>query len=137
MLLKGKRIFIVEDNAGNLAIATLYLERHGASIKFVRWGNDALDMLKRNMPVDVILMDLMLPGKLSGYDIFQQIQQDPVLAHIPVVAVSASDPDVAMARCARLGFAGYISKPVSANIAQHIASVINGKKVWAGDVSAF
>jgi CheY-like chemotaxis protein len=137
MLLKGKRIFMVEDNAGNLAVATLYLERYGATIKFVRWGDDAVEVLRRNMPIDAILMDLMLPGRISGFDVFQQIRECPDLAHIPVVAVSASDPDIAMPRAARLGFSGYISKPVSGSIAQHIATVVGGKKVWAGDFNDF
>ncbi len=36
MLLQNKRVFIVEDNAGNLAIASIYLERQGAKISFSR-----------------------------------------------------------------------------------------------------
>jgi two-component system, sensor histidine kinase and response regulator len=137
MLLKGKRILIVEDNAGNLAVATLYLERYGGIVKAVRWGLDALTVLKRSQPIDVILMDLMLPGNLTGFDVFQQIRQIPELQHIPVVAVSASDPDVAMPRAARMGFSGYLSKPIAPNIAQHVASVIEGKKVWAGDMNVY
>lgn len=137
LLLKNKRVFIVEDNAGNLGIASIYLEQQGALVKFVRWGLDAVENIARAMPLDIILMDLMLPGKVSGYDVFQQLRQFPSLAGVPVVAISASDPDVAMRRTAEMGFAGFVCKPISARISQHVADVLAGKKVWIGDFGAF
>lgn len=132
MSLKGKTIFIVEDNAGNLAIARFYLEQRGATVKFARWGKDALDIIRRAMPVDLILMDLMLPGKQSGFDVFESMKQAPDLADIPVIAVSAGDADTFMPRAARMGFAGYVSKPVYESITQHVTTVLSGKKVWEG-----
>jgi CheY-like chemotaxis protein len=135
MLLSDKRIFIVEDNPGNLAVETLYLERHGAQVKFVRWGKDAIEKLTKALPIDIILMDLMLPGDISGFDVFLKLKEIPELASIPVVAVSASDPDVAMPKAAQMGFSGFISKPVSPRIAQQVATVLGGKKVWSGDFS--
>src|SRR5438874_13559019 len=96
MLLKNKRIFIVEDNTGNLAIASIYLENQGAKIKFERRGVRTPEAILQQMPIDLILTDLMLPNGISGFDIFDQIRQVPVLAAIPVVVVSSADPDTAM-----------------------------------------
>jgi CheY-like chemotaxis protein len=135
MLLSNRRIFIVEDNAGNLAVESIYLERYGATVKFVRWGTDAIEKLTKALPIDIILMDLMLPGDISGFDVFLMLKAIPELASIPVVAVSASDPDVAMPKAAKMGFSGFISKPISPRIAQQVANVLDGKKVWAGDFS--
>jgi CheY-like chemotaxis protein len=137
MLLKNKRIFIVEDNTGNLAIASIYLENQGAKIKFERRGLRTPEAILQQMPIDLILTDLMLPNGVSGFDIFDQIRQVPVLAAIPVVAVSSADPDTAMAKARQKGMSGYISKPISPRIAQYLAEVLAGKQVWIGDSSLY
>ena len=130
MLLKNRNIFIVEDNPGNLAVTSFYLERQGAKIHSDRWGTNTANLLREIMPVDAILMDLMFPNNVSGFDIFEQIHYIPELAHIPIIAVSASDPDTAMPRAVAMGFAGFISKPISYLIAVHVADIIAGKRVW-------
>lgn len=138
MLLQNKRIFIVEDDAGNLAVASVYLRDQGAVISYDRWGLQTPQVILKHMPIDVILMDLMFPNNISGFDIFDQIARIEQLAHIPVVAVSASDPDSAMPMALAKGFSGFISKPISPRISKHIANVIAGKKVWAAeDVTEF
>jgi CheY-like chemotaxis protein len=133
MLLKGKTIFIVEDNPGNLAVATIYLKQQGASIYFSRRGNDAVDRITNALPVDIILMDLMLPKYQSGFDLFSELRANPKLKDIPVIAVSAADADIAIPRALEMGFSGYIAKPISPRIATQIAEVIAGKQVWDGE----
>lgn len=133
MSLKNAHIFIIEDNAGNLAIASIYLENQGAKIKFERRGVNTPQAILKALPIDLILTDLMLPKGISGFDVFDQIRQIPELANIPVVAVSAADPDVAMATARKKGFAGYISKPITPQIVLHIADILDGKQVWVGD----
>src|SRR5260370_8117819 len=75
MLLKNKRIFIVEDNTGNLAIASIYLENQGAKIKFERRGLRTTEAIIQQMPIDLILTDLMLPTDIITSDIYNQIRQ--------------------------------------------------------------
>lgn len=138
MLLQNKRVFIVEDDAGNLAVASVYLRQHGASVSHERWGRETAQAIVAQLPIDIILMDLMFPNNVSGFDIFDQIQQVKQLQNIPVVAVSAADPDSAMPKALAKGFFGFISKPISPRIVKHIAAVLEGKKVWAAeDMSGF
>lgn len=136
MLLKNRRVFIVEDNAGNLAIASVYLRQQGAVVLYERWGHNTAQAILPHLPIDVILMDLMFPNNVSGFDVFDQIRQVEQLAHIPIVAVSAADPDSAMPKALSKGFSGFISKPVSIRISKHIAKIIEGKKVWAAEDSS-
>ena len=131
--LKNARIFIVEDNAGNLTIASIYLENQGAKIKFERRGANTPQVILKELPIDLILTDLMLPKGVSGFDIFDQIRQVPELKHIPVAAISAADPDIAMPIARSKGFAGFISKPITPLIIQHVADLLDGKQVWIGD----
>jgi CheY-like chemotaxis protein len=133
MLLQGKRIFIVEDNAGNLAIASIYLEGQGAKINFSRHGINIPEAVLKWLPIDLILTDLMLPNNMSGFDIFEQVRQIPELAHIPIVAVSAADPDIAMPQARKKGFTGYVGKPITPLIVQYVANVLNGKPVWIAE----
>ncbi len=133
MFLKGKRIFIIEDNVGNLAIASVYLEGQGAIVKFERRGLNVPEMISKHMPIDVILVDLMLPKNANGFDIVDQIRQIPELRSIPIVVVSAADPDMAMPIARQKGLAGFISKPLTPQIAYFVAEVLKGKQVWIGD----
>jgi two-component system cell cycle response regulator DivK len=131
--LKEKRIFYIEDNVSNLALVQMILEQQGAKVYFERWGNEAdiINRLKSFMPVDLILLDLMFAGNVSGYDIFDQLRQVPDFDHIPIATVSAADPSIEMPKARAKGFAGYISKPVKLIMfPQQVADLINGQHVW-------
>lgn len=136
MILKGKRIFYIEDNLQNRSIVQLLLEQHGATISFERWGEmrEVSKRLDALMPVDLILLDLMFPRGVSGYDIFDALRQEEKYRAIPIVAISAADPAVEMAKARAKGFAGYISKPINLmQFPQQVAQLIAGERVWAGE----
>ncbi|MBE2195067.1 MAG: response regulator [Anaerolinea sp.] len=132
MHLKGKVVFVLEDDPTNLSILGVVLEREGATMKYDRWGRETLQRIKELKPVDLILLDLNLPGAISGYDVFEQIRLDPDLKPIPIVAVSADDPVIAMPKVRSMGFDGFISKPIRFDLfGGFLARVLNGEKVWA------
>lgn len=136
-MLKNKKIFIVEDNPANRAVMLTILQMHNAQTFFDQWGMTTIKYLKRVMPVDLILMDLMLPRGLTGYDVFDQIQQDPALADIPCAVVSASDPNVEMNRARSMGFRGYICKPLNyQTFAPTLMAIMAGKPVWGEEFTA-
>jgi CheY-like chemotaxis protein len=129
--LKNKRIFIVEDDLRNKAIAQMLLERAGAIVTFDRWGLDTVAKLRHFTPVDVVLLDLMFPRGVTGYDVFKQIRAHSEFANVPIIAVSASDASEAIPRTQDLGFSGFIAKPVDfSNFANQIAKVIEGHNIW-------
>lgn len=129
--LQGKHIFIVEDNAQNRVVYQIIFLRMGAVIDFDRWGSDTIHKLKNLPKVDAIIMDLMLAGGVTGFDVMEQLQRQEKLAGVPVVAVSAADPSSAMPRCHDTGFAGFIPKPIDADrFPDLIARVIAGEKIW-------
>lgn len=131
MELKDKRIFIVEDNIGNRAIAQMLLEQHGARIQFNRWGEGVAQNLKDFLPVDLIILDLMLPRGITGFDIFGDIREIPEFAGIPIIAVSAADPSTAIPEAQERGFNGFISKPIDFQLfPRQIARIIAGEEIW-------
>lgn len=136
MLLSGKRIFVVEDDAVNVAIAEYILKGQGAEVFHDYWGSFAARRLLSLLPIDVILMDLMLPRGVSGYEVFGELQEQPRLADIPAVIVSASDPTIELNKARALGFHGYICKPIDhKSFPRLIASIIDGKQVWIDEPS--
>ena len=131
MILSGKRILIVEDNLSNKAIAQTILERAGAHVVTDRWGVETVERLRRCLPIDLILLDLMLPEQVSGFDVFKRIHQEPGLTQIPVVAVSAADANTAIPEAQALGFSGYISKPIDfLFFSKQIQQILSGESLW-------
>jgi two-component system cell cycle response regulator DivK len=129
--LQGKRIFIVEDDVTNMAVFVVSLKRSGAVVIQDPWNSQTIDLLTRYMPIDVILLDLMLRRGENGYDIYDRIKERPDLAHIPIVAVSAADPDIEIPRARAKGFAGFIAKPISLlDFPEQVATCISGQQVW-------
>jgi CheY-like chemotaxis protein len=132
LLLQGKRIFIVEDNVENKAIMQLLLEQAGAVTAFERWGQTTVKRLEIFSPVDLILMDLMFPGGVTGYQIAADVRKVESLKNIPIVAVSASDAATEIPKAQAAGFVGYIPKPIDFRSFQHqVASILNGTPLWA------
>ena len=130
-LLKDKRIFLTEDNVNNRSIMELLLQQQGAKIGFERWGTDTIKKLEQFAPVDIILLDLMFPRGISGFDIFTEIREHKVFNDVPIVAVSASDPFEAIPRAKAIGFAGYIAKPIDfERFPRQLMSILDNEPVW-------
>lgn len=131
MLLKGKRIFVVEDNVQNRIVFQMALASEGALVEFERWGKDAITGLQYNKNVDLIVLDLMLHGGVSGYDLFNELRKLSEFAHIPIIAVSASEPATAIPKTRAMGFSGFIGKPIDMDLfPQQVARVMAGEKLW-------
>ena len=113
MSLRGKHILIIEDNVLNRVVYQITLGVEGANLVFDRKGRDAIVQLQMSLDWDLIILDLMLYGGISGFDVFKDIRALPAYNHVPIVAVSASDPSTAIPKARELGFSGFISKPIN------------------------
>ena len=139
MLLKDKFIYIVEDNTQNRVVFQMCLLREGARVEFERHGKEAVQHLSSIRNVDLILLDLMLAKGVSGFDIYDQIRARAEFAKLPIIAVSAMDPEDALPKVRRKGFNGFIAKPIDSEIlAAQIVQVLAGGQVWdAGGTKAY
>ncbi len=131
MSLANKRIFIVEDNVHNRVVYKIALTRHGAQLDFDPWGRQTLQKMSALEHIDLIVLDLMLPSGYSGYDIYAKIRNIPEFDDVPIVAVSAADPSVAIPKTREMGFSGFITKPIDDDLfPEQIVKIINGEQVW-------
>jgi CheY-like chemotaxis protein len=136
--LKGKRIFIIEDDVTNMAVYKATLQSSGATIIRDFHNLNSVQMLINNLPIDVILLDLMLRYKLNGYEVFDEIKASPELCQIPVIAVSASDPGIEIPKARAKGFSGFIGKPIKPLLfPKQIAACLEGYAVWFAQDGSF
>ncbi len=131
LALENKRIFIVEDDVMNLAIIGRVLTYQKASV-FQNYNSIGIVVhVVQNLPIDLILLDIMLRRGINGYDIVKEFKSNPQTARIPVVAVSSLDPETAIPMAKEAGFDGFISKPIdSMTFANELAAIINGEHRW-------
>jgi CheY-like chemotaxis protein len=104
------RILIAEDNEMVLENTALYLKHKGFTIEKARNGAIAIQKAEQNPP-DLILMDIQMPI-LNGLETIRLIRQNPQLATIPIIAVTALAMQGDRAACLASGANDYLSKPV-------------------------
>jgi adenylate cyclase len=105
-------ILVVDDNEGNREMLSRRVARQGYAIITAEGGQSALDLL-RERPVDLILLDVMMPG-MDGYEVLKRMKSDDALRHIPVLMISALDEMDSVIKCIELGAEDYLPKPFNA-----------------------
>lgn len=109
------RILVVEDNEINLEIETELLERMGFTVEPAENGKIALDKVACASPgdYDLVIMDLQMPV-MDGWQASAAIRQleDPTLAHIPIIALSADILASNKGRAMECGIDACLSKPL-------------------------
>ncbi len=104
-----KSILIVDDDVDVREMLSQFFAIEGYEVATARNGQDALEQLRKGRQADLILLDLMMPV-MDGWQFRVEQQQDPKLAEIPVVVLSAVyNP---RERAALLGAVDYMQKPV-------------------------
>lgn len=113
--LRGKRILIVEDNEINMEIETEILEGLGFLIEGAENGQVALDKIRSSAPgyYSFILMDIQMPV-MDGRAAARAIRKldDPSLANIPIVALSANAFDTDKRESLAAGMNAHLTKPL-------------------------
>ncbi|MCA9635599.1 MAG: PAS domain-containing protein, partial [Myxococcales bacterium] len=106
------RVLYVEDNPANRRLMQLLFQEHlGLPLTTAVTGEEGLE-LARAAPPDLILLDLDLPG-IDGFEVARALADDPRLASIPVVVVSAHGMNEHIERARAAGFADYLVKPIN------------------------
>ena len=106
-----KRILVVEDNEMNMQLVEYLLEEGGYGIVKAASGEEALAVARGGEPVDLILMDIHLPG-MGGLNVVQELKRDERTRRIPILALTAHAMRGDKDRFLQAGCDGYISKPI-------------------------
>jgi CheY-like chemotaxis protein len=109
-----RTLLYVEDNPANLMLVEQIIEGHPhLRMLSAGDGNLGIALARAHLP-DVILMDINLPG-ISGFQALKILRDDPLTAHIPVLAISANAMPHDIEKGLETGFFRYLTKPIKVN----------------------
>ena len=101
-------VYFVEDEIDLSNLVIRYLVKEGYEVKHFATGEDAVRHITDK--VDLWILDIMLPGSVSGYDLIKEIRNK---SNTPVIFTSARDQDIDRVLGLELGGDDYLSKPYS------------------------
>ena len=121
----GKKILVVDDKEDSRVLVRKVLGRHGYEIIEAGTGEDAINMAQTELP-ELILMDVRLPGGIDGLEATRRIKALPQLAHVLILAMTASVRPEDVQRALDAGCSGFVRKPIDIDelpkqVAEHIA----------------
>ena len=108
--LEGVRVLVVEDNAINQQVASEILGNAGVRVEIANNGREALVAVSSRR-YDAVLMDVQMP-EMDGLEATRRIRLDPLLAGLPIIAMTAHSMKGDQERCLAAGMNDYVSKPV-------------------------
>ncbi|HEX5354729.1 MAG TPA: response regulator [Aquabacterium sp.] len=106
------RILIVEDQADICKLIRMTLEFGDFEIHEAHDGETGLNMARAVKP-HVMLLDVMMPGLLDGYQVCSRIKQDPDLKQIQVIMLTARGQATDLQAGSAAGADAYLVKPFS------------------------
>ena len=106
---RSGKIMVVDDDDAVRHLLGIALRADGHEVLEIGDGREAFEQARMALP-DVILLDWMMPGR-AGIDILQELREDALTAHIPVVMVTAKNQDKDLSQSSRAGASAYIAKP--------------------------
>jgi DNA-binding response OmpR family regulator len=104
-------ILVAEDDRDIADLIALYIQKVGWTAHIAASGDDAL-AYARQSPVDVAVLDIMLPG-LSGLEVCRALRADKATAAIPIIMVTARADEADRIVGLEIGADDYVSKPFS------------------------
>ena len=112
---RGRSILLVEDNELNSEIAIAILNEYGFQVHTAENGAEAVEKIRNSAPGDyeLVLMDIQMPV-MNGYEAAKQIRalDDPALAEITILAMTANAFDEDRKKALECGMDGFLSKPI-------------------------
>ena len=117
---------VIDDNAQNRKVLVQLLSKQGISSTEVPDSRKLSNDLAAIGAVDVVFLDLEMPG-LDGYDVKNMLREQ--LGNTPIIAYTVHVSEMNVVR--QSGFDGFIGKPVdNSRFPDQLARILNGQAVW-------
>ncbi len=107
-----RTLLYVEDNPANLMLVEQLIGRRpDLHLQSARDAMTGIELARTHLP-EIILMDINLPGGVSGIKALKMLREDPLTEHIPVIAISANAMPRDIKKGLECGFFQYLTKPI-------------------------
>ncbi|MEO8370478.1 MAG: response regulator [Candidatus Solibacter sp.] len=109
-------VLVVDDSAAIRKILTRVLRQTGMAIQTIHEagdGQEALALMEQHR-IDLVLSDINMP-KMDGLQLLASLKASPQWRKIPVVMITTEGGETKVAEAVRLGAAGYVRKPFTAD----------------------
>ncbi|SAK50375.1 multi-sensor hybrid histidine kinase [Caballeronia temeraria] len=110
-VLDGRRVLLVDDDIRNIFSLSSALEHQGLKVDIGRNGFEAIETLDRNPGIDVVLMDVMMPG-MDGLEATRRLREDARFRKLPIIAITAKAMKDDQEQCLAAGASDYLAKPI-------------------------
>jgi len=109
--LVDRTILLVDDDLRNTFALSKLLKRHGTKVVIADNGQMAMNKLKEEKSVDLVIMDIMMPI-MDGYQAMREIRSNPIWHDLPIIALTARAMPEEQERCIEAGANDYLMKPL-------------------------
>jgi CheY-like chemotaxis protein len=117
---------VIDDNTQNVKVLVQLLSKQGVSATEVTDPRKLASLLPTLEGVDVVFLDLEMPGT-DGFKVKDLLRQH--LGATPIIAYTVHISEINVVR--RMGFDGFLGKPVdTTNFPDQLARILNGESVW-------
>lgn len=116
------RVLVVDDSPTILKVVSAILARHGYEPSVARDGLAGIEMIKRGLKFDLILLDFVMP-RMNGYQFCRELRSNPAHRALPVVLMSAKGDKIRGQFVQQTGAVDAITKPFDARA---LVAVIEG-----------
>jgi CheY-like chemotaxis protein len=106
------RVAIVGGSPSSAMVANVLCQQFGCSAVVTPTGESVLALLRRDTPVDLVVLDLSMPD-MDGIVAVQLIRAMGARGNVPIVALVADRAETATSRARAVGFSGSVTKPYS------------------------
>ena len=110
-ILQGRKVLLVDDDLRNSFALSRVLEKSDMIVAIAENGQVALEVLDRELDIELVLMDIMMPV-MDGYETIGRIRMQDRFKELPVIALTAKAMQGDRARCIEAGANDYIAKPI-------------------------
>jgi CheY-like chemotaxis protein len=126
-MLAGRKVLVIDDDLRNIFALTSVFEQRDLTVLHAENGASGIEVLRKNPDVDIVLMDIMMPG-MDGYETTRTIRSIQEFRGLPIIALTAKAMKGDREKCLQAGASDYVAKPVDLD---HLFSVM---RVWVARV---
>ncbi len=112
--LAGAKVLVIDDDVRNIFAVTSILESRHAQVIYAENGAAGLELLEKNLDVDAVLVDIMMP-EMDGYEVMHHMRAQKRFASLPIIALTAKAMPADREKCLQAGASDYIAKPMDAD----------------------